>query len=332
MLLKWKIRCLPPSDRPDKDLQIFDSSQLSLLGALSGQSLLKHLLTEGDRVVVSWTCPLEDQGGYALAANYGELARPAHLACVCLIEFSLLAIASLITRIVLQPLEESARLYFSRAVNRAKPNLQPFYILSNMARLSVLFLLGTLVFVPPVGSIFVPLILPPQYQSTSAPQTLVAYTMIYLPVMSLNGILEGFFAATTDAKGVASQSGVLAGCSLAFGATLLLFRYVHLKLDHVPFIKTWTSTETSLVYANTVQMFCRIFFSGRHALKLGRETSQRLSTKMSWSIMPGTLSLGAALLGLVVTRHIATPVVGIASILSHVAIIGACGLVYLIAM
>lgn len=37
------------------------------------QSLVKHFLTEGDKMVLSWFSPLQDQGGYAIAVNYGPL-------------------------------------------------------------------------------------------------------------------------------------------------------------------------------------------------------------------------------------------------------------------
>jgi oligosaccharide translocation protein RFT1 len=36
------------------------------------QSLVKHILTEGDKIIISWFSPLQDQGGYALAVNYGD--------------------------------------------------------------------------------------------------------------------------------------------------------------------------------------------------------------------------------------------------------------------
>jgi hypothetical protein len=39
---------------------------------MTAQSLFKHLLTEGDKFILSWVSPLEDQGGYAIAVNYGE--------------------------------------------------------------------------------------------------------------------------------------------------------------------------------------------------------------------------------------------------------------------
>jgi hypothetical protein len=38
------------------------------------QSFVKHLLTEGDKFAVSRTSKLADQGGYAVASNYGKLA------------------------------------------------------------------------------------------------------------------------------------------------------------------------------------------------------------------------------------------------------------------
>ena len=36
------------------------------------QSLVKHFLTEGDKFVVTQISPLTDQGGYAVASNYGK--------------------------------------------------------------------------------------------------------------------------------------------------------------------------------------------------------------------------------------------------------------------
>lgn len=50
----------------------YDAGHLRLVGAMTAQSLFKHFLTEGDRLVVAWTSPLDDQGGYAVASNYGE--------------------------------------------------------------------------------------------------------------------------------------------------------------------------------------------------------------------------------------------------------------------
>jgi len=49
------------------------SGILKLSYALTKQSFFKQILTEGDKVIVSRISPIEDQGGYALALNYGKL-------------------------------------------------------------------------------------------------------------------------------------------------------------------------------------------------------------------------------------------------------------------
>lgn len=49
----------------------FDTELLNLSIAMTGQSVVKHFLTEGDKFLVSRLSPLEDQGGYAIASNYG---------------------------------------------------------------------------------------------------------------------------------------------------------------------------------------------------------------------------------------------------------------------
>jgi hypothetical protein len=49
----------------------FDPHLLRLSGAMTAQSFVKHLLTEGDKMIISQVSPLKDQGGYAVASNYG---------------------------------------------------------------------------------------------------------------------------------------------------------------------------------------------------------------------------------------------------------------------
>ncbi|KAJ3836790.1 hypothetical protein EV361DRAFT_1010556 [Lentinula raphanica] len=43
---------------------------------MTSQSLVKHLLTEGNKLILSWFSPLQDQGGYALAVNYDIVFQP----------------------------------------------------------------------------------------------------------------------------------------------------------------------------------------------------------------------------------------------------------------
>ena len=70
----------------------FDVETLKLAGYFSFQSVSKHLLTEGDRIVLSVGASLHDQGVFVMAQNYGSLA----------------------VRVLLQPIEESSRLLFSK--------------------------------------------------------------------------------------------------------------------------------------------------------------------------------------------------------------------------
>lgn len=70
----------------------FDVHALHLVIIFTLQGLFKHALTEADKIVLSTLAGSYDQGIYALAASYGGLAA----------------------RLLLQPLEENARLLFSR--------------------------------------------------------------------------------------------------------------------------------------------------------------------------------------------------------------------------
>ncbi len=49
-----------------------DYEAFKLSTTMTLQSLVKHILTEGDKIIISWFSPLQDQGGYALAVNYGD--------------------------------------------------------------------------------------------------------------------------------------------------------------------------------------------------------------------------------------------------------------------
>ena len=52
-----------------------DRPTLWMAWTLTKQSIVKQVLTEGDKLIVARVCPLTDQGGYAVALNYGASAR-----------------------------------------------------------------------------------------------------------------------------------------------------------------------------------------------------------------------------------------------------------------
>ncbi|KAL7500835.1 hypothetical protein ACHAWT_008752 [Skeletonema menzelii] len=72
--------------------QSFDYQQLHLVLVFTLQGLFKHALTEADKIVLTALAESYDQGIYAIASSYGGLAA----------------------RLLLQPIEENARLLFSR--------------------------------------------------------------------------------------------------------------------------------------------------------------------------------------------------------------------------
>lgn len=54
-------------------LRWFDPPLLNLATTLTKQSLLKHVLTEGDKMLISALSSDEDQGVYAFVVNYGMI-------------------------------------------------------------------------------------------------------------------------------------------------------------------------------------------------------------------------------------------------------------------
>ncbi|EGR44322.1 oligosaccharide translocation-like protein, partial [Trichoderma reesei QM6a] len=85
---------LASSKEVDFVLSYFYKPTVSLAGSMMAQSVVKHLLTQGDTFLISLFSTPQVQGVYALANNYG----------------------SLLARLLFQPVEESSRSYFSRLI------------------------------------------------------------------------------------------------------------------------------------------------------------------------------------------------------------------------
>ena len=166
---------------------------------MTGQSLVKHFLTEGDKFLVSRLSPLADQGGYAVAANYG----------------------SLVARIVFQPIEETARVFFSKTLSstapppsdsKSKPSPRSAESLQTASAVLTTLLLAfthllllLLTFAPPYLPLALSLALPRKYLSTSAPRILAVY-IYYIPAMAYNGVLEAFLASAAAPSDLRAQA------------------------------------------------------------------------------------------------------------------------------
>jgi len=156
-----------------------------LVGVMMAQSLLKHVLTEGDRMVLS-TFPLDAQGAYALSSAYGAL----------------------LARMVFQPVEESLRLSFTSTVDKGKGKTGTKTLLTMTLRIYAAFSILLVTFAPPFLPLFIPLLLPPSYLTTSAPRILSLYPY-YIPLLAFNGALEAFFASMATPPEVNGQSRML---------------------------------------------------------------------------------------------------------------------------
>ncbi|KIM40692.1 hypothetical protein M413DRAFT_72866 [Hebeloma cylindrosporum] len=223
----------------------FDTEIMQLSFTMTLQSLVKHFLTEGDKMILSSFSPLRDQGGYALAVNYG----------------------SLIARIVFQPIEETLRVFFSRILggtaqkkasgSRRASLAQSAAMLQSLLSIQLSLSVILVIFGSASLPILLPLLLPKQYLSTSAPQVLGAWIW-YIPVLAVNGGLEAFLSSVATPKDLNNQSRWMIGFSAIYIGSAISFYALGLG-------------DASLVYANIVNLSARIVYSLRYATNFFNE-------------------------------------------------------------
>ncbi|TPX43688.1 hypothetical protein SeMB42_g03248 [Synchytrium endobioticum] len=205
----------------------FDSGLSHLAWSFTLQSMIKHLLTEGDKIVLVGSSTAEDMGVYAYVSNYG----------------------SLIARILFQPVEETMRAYFSKVLNNSSiSGDEAKSVLSVLTMLvKTHFLLGSVFvfFATNYSTALVSIIGGKTWSATSAPQAFAAYCL-YVPVMGINGITEGFLQGVASEKTLNTQSIRMVGFWLIFIGSGWLFMGV-LKMGAV-----------GLILANMVNLFLRI--------------------------------------------------------------------------
>ncbi|KAH8117736.1 Rft-1-domain-containing protein [Phellopilus nigrolimitatus] len=259
-------RCIPKLDR------YFDENLLEVSVAMTAQGFVKHILTEGDKIIISRISPLKDQGGYAVANNYGAL----------------------IARILFQPIEETSRLFFSKAFSSSGPGgPDPDSLQSALSRLGSLLLIYNhlslllLTLAPPYLNVVLSVALPPRYLNTSAPAVLSAWVW-YIPVLAVNGILEAFVSSVASSKDIAKQSKWMAGASVAYILlTIILYSLANLG-------------DTAVVYANIANLVARIIYCFHFisSLNAQKQTTGKHAEKNSWGEMlpplPFLISCGLA--------------------------------------
>ncbi|CAK7224775.1 Oligosaccharide translocation protein rft1 [Sporothrix curviconia] len=284
----------------DYALQLFDRPTLHLASSMSVQSIVKHVLTQGDTFLVSIFSTTTTQGVYALANNYGGLAA----------------------RLLFQPIEESSRSYFSRLLadddaskkgekgnkgakgskdekNDNAPASRAAHDLQTLLKLYLLFSLVATAVGPAAAAPFLGLVTGPRWAASGAAATLAAYVW-YIPLLAINGVAEAFVASVATQAQVYHQSVWMGGFSAVFAAA----GYICLRvLD---------GGAIGLVAANGINMACRIvwclvfiqrYFAARGVSFFGDAAS---------SLMPHPLSVLAAVVTSAAVRRLVPAVSAVA--------------------
>ncbi|EMR10079.1 hypothetical protein PNEG_01830 [Pneumocystis murina B123] len=169
----------------DRRVYLFHRPTLILAITITAQSLFKYILTEGDRILVTWYMTDFDQGVYALVANYG----------------------SLIARLIFNPIEELSRNLFSKLCLRKDKDsyLLAQSILFIVIKLYIIFGIFIVTFGPLYCVAFIKVVAGSKWSKTYAPSVLKLY-ILYIPIMAINGITEAFVQAVATSNDIKAQS------------------------------------------------------------------------------------------------------------------------------
>jgi oligosaccharide translocation protein RFT1 len=228
------------------------------------QGVVKHVLTQGDVILISYLASLQAQGIYALASNYGGL----------------------IARMVFQPIEESSRNYFGKVLssidgappksaiesaNRDLHKLLRFYLLLSICAIAV----G-----PTVAPICLRIIAGSKWTSSGAGEVLGKYCY-YVPLLAVNGATEAFVSVVATESELNRQSLWM----LVFSATFAGAGYL--------FLQVLGLGAEGLVWANVVNLAMRITWSLSYINNYFQHQGSRLDI-MSILPNPATIATGAA--------------------------------------
>jgi oligosaccharide translocation protein RFT1 len=245
---------------------------LALGGSLFAQSLVKHVLTQGDTILIASLASTGSQGIYALANNYGGL----------------------IARLFLQPIEESSRNYFGKLLSSddGKPSKKLILTarenLNTLLRAYILLSVCVVAVGPTIAPLLLNIVAGSAWKSSGAGQALATYCY-YIPLLAINGLTEAFVSSVATKSEVNRQSVWMLAFSAGFGGAAFIFLRV----------LQWGAE--GLVWANTLNMVFRIIWSSAFIASYLKKNGTQLETS---TLMPQILTITAG----VVTYGIMTQV------------------------
>ncbi|KAK4442389.1 Rft protein-domain-containing protein [Podospora aff. communis PSN243] len=278
-------------------LQYFYRPTLQLASSMAAQSVLKHILTQGDTFMVSIFSNSTAQGVYALANNYGGL----------------------VARLLFQPIEESSRSYFSHllapvsapppppededlssstdsddhrrrnSTKKKKKKKAPAHITAarrasaDLRAILKVYALLSLVIVtlgPTAAPLLLSVVAGPAWANSGAGACLAAY-MWYIPLLAANGVTEAFVASVATEYEVHWQSLWMGAFSAGFAGAGFVF------------LRVLDMGAIGLVAANSINMLCRILW----CLAFIRAYFGRLGVEFELlDLMPDPLGILAAVI------------------------------------
>jgi oligosaccharide translocation protein RFT1 len=272
---------------------------------MTGTSLLKHVLTEGDRIVLSLSEDHYNQGIYAVTLNYG----------------------SLVARLLFQPLEESCRISFAQIAGnihslrsqsegeQTAPAVQRVDVLMSTLRSSVLGLLrvvllcGSLIpiFGPLYARLLVKIVLGPRWYSEETVLSISAFCG-YLFLMGCNGISEAFVQSAAPAHLFGAMNQSLFLSSFVFYASSPLLIASH--------------GTVGIILANSLSMGLRVLLNLRFISSYFASCAPSSSTLLE--ILPSSRETAFSAIAFAVLHHsssrYATSAMTLTDAASHVAI------------
>ncbi|KAK2762826.1 Oligosaccharide translocation protein rft1 [Arachnomyces sp. PD_36] len=247
----FSMRLVPISSRPGTKYvaRLFSLPLLTLSANVYFQSIIKHILTQGDSMILATLASLEDQGVYALASNYGGL----------------------IARMLFQPIEEHSRNMYSKLLGpdaAGKPKPENVKLAKDQLRdiLRAYFILSVLAC--SLGPTIVPLLLRLLVGSRwSTPQVegLLSTYCYYIPFLAFNGITEAFVSSAASNSELRQQTMWMGAFSAGFAAAAFLF------------LGIWKWGAYGLVWANVVNMAVRTAWSYRFTRNYLRRNDSQLA-------------------------------------------------------
>lgn len=205
----------------------FDGRTCYMTLLFTVQGLFKHLLTEGDRIVLSTLSDGYNQGIYAMGSAYGGLAA----------------------RFLLQPLEENARLLWSRLHSARKDNsrrIKQSYLVLIKLVLYIGFTFSCLA--TNYTSILLNIMAGSKWGSNKEAVAVLSAFCIYTAFLAWNGMTEAFIFGVATSGGEIGRMGLM---HTVVGLTFAVFAPV--CVDKFGTI--------GLVAANCVAMVMRSLYS-----------------------------------------------------------------------